>query len=386
MSHHLSAISLPPNQTGRARLSKMSEELARACSRTDQKVLRAWAIGVVGDFTSSLGRRVNNVRKLAGRVVIFNVSEIAGASQAYREDRLVQHTKDRGSAAWSSLRDLFTKSRDAGAELIAALRKDPSALAPHLLAMVVTSLVVSGGPDGDGGAPDLDLLGGIGAHRAIWTHSILMGATLEAAFLALVRLVHLVHENLPADHDEKWDTLARHSQNILAGINKGASVGLSYHFLTDGLVQSGTYHGLPFSMPHEAHEALQTVNGVAEALDATHKDQFATKPIWFRLGAQHWPWAQRGYIPARSKSPEYHRVTLRKPFLVDGRGAQRLSAEELRIVQKYGSWMEALTSEDLMPLTPEQEHFVQVAWGREPVHTEHERAWTKYLTGAYVAA
>ena len=58
-------------------------------------------------------------------------------------------------------------------------------------------LVVSGGPDGDGGAPDLDLMFGIGAHRSVFSHSILMGASLETGLLALLRLTQLVHAKLP---------------------------------------------------------------------------------------------------------------------------------------------------------------------------------------------
>ena len=47
-----------------------------------------------------------------------------------------------------------------------------------------------------GGAPDLDLVFGIGAHRSIFSHSILMGSALETAFLSLLRLVRLTHKNL----------------------------------------------------------------------------------------------------------------------------------------------------------------------------------------------
>ena len=53
-------------------------------------------------------------------------------------------------------------------EVAKLLKDDPKRVAPELLTIVLVSLIVSGGPDGDGGIPDMDIaLGGIGTHRAI---------------------------------------------------------------------------------------------------------------------------------------------------------------------------------------------------------------------------
>lgn len=372
-----------PSPGLKPRLTRMSQELAHAWDHTNHDILAKWAASVAGDFVGSLGRRVRNIGKFGGRVVAFNVDEASAARKAYDQGRLSEHVRERGTAAWEFLQGLFTKSRDAGDDLVASLRNDPRTVAPHLLAMVVTSLVVSGGTDGDGGAPDLDLLGGIGAHRSVWTHSILMGATLETGFLALVRLVQHVHENLPAEHDPKWDELAFHAQSILSAANKGASIGLAYHYLMDGLVQPGTYHGIPFEMPQEAHEVIQVLNGATEGIDARHKDWLATAPVWVRNGARNWPWAQPGYVPAKSKDPAAHRAERRLRFHIDGETQEFLTPKQISGVQKYGTWMEGLTSGRLAPLTPEQERFVRVAWGLTPPTTEFERTWTMYLTGQY---
>jgi hypothetical protein len=367
-----------------ARLARMSDELTYAWERTNSEVLMSWAASVAGDFTGSLSRRVNNVGRLVGGVVVLGVGETTGAVKAYEHDRLGTHLSDRAKAARESLQSMYTRSRDAGSELVTALREDPKTVAPHLLGMVVTSILVSGGPDGDGGAPDLDLLGGIGAHRSLWTHSILMGATLETGFLALVRLVHLIHDNLPQRHDPKWDELALHSQNILSAANKGASVGLAYHFLVDGLVQPGTYHGLPFELPQEVHQALQVLNGAAEGVDAKHKDWLATAPIWVRKGYANWPWTQLGYVAVRSRKAEDHLAERQTKFGIDSDTREFLTEEEARLLEKYGTWMEGLTSGRLDPLTAEQDKFVRVAWGLSLPATSFEKAWTMYLTGKYV--
>lgn len=373
-----------PTEATASRLARMSEELVFAWDHSNSEVLAGWAASVAGDFAGSLGRRVKNVGKLIGGVVVVGVDETTGAIKAFGEDKLGGHLKDRARAAWNGLRDLYSSSRDATTELVTALREDPRTVAPHLLAMVVTSIAVSGGSDGDGGAPDLDLLGGIGAHRSIWTHSILMGATLETGFLALVHLVHLVHDKLPPRHDPKWDELAFHAQNILAAANKGASLGLSYHFLADGLAQPGAYHGLPFEMPQEVHQAVQALNGASEALDVRHKEWFATAPFWVRRGAVNWPWAQPGFVPARSQSPDAHLAARKCRFVIDADTRDFLSDDEAALVERYGTWMEGLTSGDLEPLTSGQRRFVKVAWGLSLPSTKFEQAWTMYLTGKYV--
>lgn len=377
--------SAPSNTQVGARLARMTDELAYAWDRTNQRVVANWAAEVAGYFVDALGRRTKNAGKLVARVIVFNVDEVTGAAKAHSQGRFKEHVKARSHAARVFLQGLLTKSKDAGAELIEALRTNPRMVGPQLLVMVVSSIVVSGGPDGDGGAPDLDLLGGIGAHRSIWTHSILMGTTLETGFLALVRLVHLVQENLPTQHDPKWDELAFRAQNILSAANKGASIGLAYHFLVDGLLQPGTYHGIPVPLPQEVHEVLQVLNGVAEGQDVGYKDWMATAPIWVRGGAKHWPWSQPGYVPARSRNPEDHHRERRTRFLVDEHTRCSLSSEELGVLEKYGTWMEGLTSGRLAPLTPGQEKFVRVAWGLAPLTTSHEKAWTMYLSMRYIS-
>lgn len=295
----------------------------------------------------------------------------------------MDHLRGRASAAVAWLRDFSIRSKLSSQELIEALRNEPSKVGPHLLTMVITSVIVAGGPDGDGGVPDMDLLGGIGAHRSPWTHSILMGATLETGFLALIRLVQLVHSNLPPRHDPKWDDLALHSSSILHAANKGTSIGLSYHFLMDGLVQPGSYHGLPVELPAEAHSALQIVNGIAEALDMRHKRWIRSTPKWFQESVRKWPWVQEGWPTPRSISENDHRSALQTPFEVDSETADFLSADELALVRRYGTWMEGLTSGKLGATTSSQKRFVKVAWCMVDPETLHERAWVMYLAGRY---
>ncbi len=52
---------------------------------------------------------------------------------------------------------------------------------------------------------------------------------------------------------------------------------------------------------------------------------------------------------------------------------------ELRSLEKYGHWFQALSDETLMPLNMKQEQFVRVAKGELEPETIWENAWRKYL-------
>lgn len=212
----------------------------------------------------------------------------------------------------------------------------------------------------------MDLAFGIGAHRSILSHSILMGAALETAFLSLLRLVRLVHSKLPADHAKGWDDLLRQSDPILRGAIAGAGVGMAYHLVIDGLVQPAALHDLPFTAPMPMHQVFIAGSGGIEVQDLLHKDRSEKAP--------------RQASPARSdaEEAELHKAYLRRPTEVGGMVAPLLPAECLSVIQRHGAWMAALADGTLRPTTPAQERLVQVAqWEAQPL-TAHEQAWYLY--------
>ena len=72
---------------------------------------------------------------------------------------------------------------------------------------------------------------------------------------------------------DRWDALHAHAERIALSANRGASIGMAYHLLVDGLVQPAAYHDLPVSMPIEAHQTLISANAAAEAIDVAKKPQ-----------------------------------------------------------------------------------------------------------------
>ena len=55
------------------------------------------------------------------------------------------------------------------------------------------------------------------------------------------------------------------------------------------------------------------------------------------------------------------------------------SAEEIKILERYGHQFERLTSGERHPETKAQEEFVEAARGLRKAETMYERTWAKYL-------
>lgn len=154
-----------------------------------------------------------------------------------------------------------------------ALSTSPKEAAPGLVVSALAFLATSGGMDGDGGVPDLDLIAGIGAHRSIFTHSVISGAVIETLLASTAQLIGLVHENLPVKHDPIWDAIAKHKDEYLAKASAGASLGIAYHLFIDSVVEPAPYHGFPGEHSMGTHQTVMGINSAAEGIDATKKEE-----------------------------------------------------------------------------------------------------------------
>lgn len=253
------------------RLQRLQRELAYAWDQTSRDDVIAWSITSGKGFVGATARRARNILRLVKKAAKFVGTESVAGYAAWEKDRLQSHLLNRVNDAGNSLVQTYRDVTVFTGQIAQAFKDDPKNAAVQLLTLVITSLAVSGGPDGDGGAPDLDLAFGIDAHRSILSHSILMGAALEAGILALLGVVKLTHHKLPDDHDAIWDAWHVQAMTISHAASMGVSVGMAYHLLVDGLVQPAPYHDLPVSMPIEGHQTIFVVNGIGEVMDTAKK-------------------------------------------------------------------------------------------------------------------
>jgi len=127
----------------------------------------------------------------------------------------------------------------------------------------------AGGIDHEGGLPDSDLNLGVGFHRHILSHSIVLGFVVEFTMRSGIELFNATHKNLPDFHHSFWD-----KSNSFINEHKGKAVGFMWlgigtHLIKDaGVFGYGVkaYTGLPFEMSMAGHQGLFMANGVASAM------------------------------------------------------------------------------------------------------------------------
>ena len=108
---------------------------------------------------------------------------------------------------------------------------------------------------------------GIGAHRSIITHSILVGIIAEALLLSTLELALIVHEKLPEDHDPWWDELKENTSNITNDFVVGLSFGIATHLTIDATIDGGgTYKDLPVPLPMIGHQTIMGINAITELI------------------------------------------------------------------------------------------------------------------------
>jgi hypothetical protein len=256
------------------RQDKLYQELRIALAATSAQRLKVWGRDSAARLPRLAARRVKNLGKLLAALAKFTGTELWNAVRALGEGRFRKHIEKRAANAIDGTiekANLITRST---VVIGKALFDDPKKNAPGVLALALGFLAGSGGVDGNGGVPDTDIpILGIGAHRSVFTHSIIAGTLVEGAILAVADLADVVCEQLPpSSRDPFWSNLLEAKNNITRELAKGASAGIAYHLAVDAALQPGAYHGLPGSMPEEAHQTLFALNAAAEGLDVRHKE------------------------------------------------------------------------------------------------------------------
>lgn len=252
------------SEQARSRIVSIYSELTFALSRIEREVIKAWGVRASKRLLLLAARRVGGMARLATMLVRGGSGELNGILQALKQGRMAAHLADRTAGAIDGSITIGREGARAIGNIATALIRDPRSTAPALIGGLLGFGIGSGGLDGNGGIPDLDLVAGIGAHRSPITHTVIAGIVAEGFLLAFADLAAEVHGKLPVQHDSIWDGLARIGRPLTESLAIGTSAGLAYHLLVDAFVQPGAYHGVPFNMPMEAHQTIFAANGVIE--------------------------------------------------------------------------------------------------------------------------
>jgi hypothetical protein len=367
------------------RFDQLSAELTFAVAQVGKPELAEWAAISAKHFGGCLVRRAGNITALVRDLAVGALNFATSAVRATQDDRLLAFLAHSAGGAAKTASEAAKAAVDTASRVHRQLTAAPAEAVPRLLTTVVTSLLVAGGPDADGGAPDLDLMFGIGAHRSILSHSIVMGSALEAGVMSLLALVELVHDRLPVVRDPIWDALHKQAAGLTDALKTGAAVGMAYHLFVDGTLQAAPYHDLPFSAPMSVHESILVANAFAEAKGATQSSGRPAPP-------QAGPSAKRRevtkanlYTTGKTIARQHgkasllaHKAYLAVDLVLEQAASCRMSDEHCTLIRRYGVWMQALADGDLDPRTLEQHDFVAVARKEAQAQTPHETAWHAY--------
>ena len=303
----------PIEQLQSLRVKRLYEELAFALSRTDGAVLRGWGGRAAGRLFHLGSRRVGGLAQLASDLARFGGKEVGGFYQALRGGRFGAHVGQRTAAAIDGSLAVGSEGGRFLTGVGLALLRDPKGMAPKVLGAFLGFNTGSGGLDGNGGIPDLDLLAGIGYHRSPLTHTIIAGIVAEGALLAMVDLAAEIHRRLPQDHDVLWDGLARVGRPFVASASVSLSAGIAWHLLVDAGIQPAPYHDLPFSMPIEAHQAVFAANGAAEGADAAKRaGQMQRGPVLLEPNERPQPTTGERVVAGVAKAAQRASASVRK--------------------------------------------------------------------------
>jgi hypothetical protein len=262
----------------RARAPRLIAEFNAAIVAMPETELKAWARSIPGYAATGARRRIGGLASLAKAVGSFSVREWNAGRQALAEERLGKHLHSRADEIAHSTVETLSTGRAVVEIYAERVVREPRREAPVLVAGLLGFMVGSGGLDGDGGIPDLDLLGGIGAHRSLLTHTFIAGVITETLILSLVDLVGRVHDYLPADRDSLWVHLDQRDSRVVEALVRGVSTGLAYHFAVDATVDSGgAYAAGKGILSPGADDALQAAMALAEGLHASSRRMTARR-------------------------------------------------------------------------------------------------------------
>jgi hypothetical protein len=247
-------------------------DLRFALPNIRDRELRDWAKGIPAIGMAVTRRRGSNLKMSAVALWGWMKSEGSMARDAWRAEAIGAHLGQRTRRSIGAARDLTLAAREIAAVYGAQVLANPRTEAPVLVAGVIGLLAGSGGLDGDGGIPDLDLLGGIGAHRSLLTHTFVAGVVAETLVRAAADLATRTHLQLPTQHDKLWDALVLNDSRIVNALCAGVSAGLSYHFAVDATADAGgAYASLKGVISATADNTLQGANAVIEGNDAARR-------------------------------------------------------------------------------------------------------------------
>lgn len=250
------------------RREQIIAEAKYALSKIDSSQKRQLTLVFPLLFGRALTNRVDRLGSFVGNSTKFVYKELLELGSAVKNKKTIAHSKNVFLRLSTATKSLGVNSKHSLRGFIDTVKTNPDERIPSLIVGVLGFYTGSGGLDGDGGIPDLDLALGIENHRSLLTHSVIAGSLIEATVLSAVVLAVSLHEHLPDNHDPMWENLNLSQSKLIESLLIGTSAGLAYHFGIDATVDGGGDYANINGYPHEFEQTIMGANALSEGLNS----------------------------------------------------------------------------------------------------------------------
>ena len=242
-----------------ARLATEARIAVASLSPAEWAQLAAFASGAAA--VGTVNSKIIGIRNLGRR--IFATSRLARDRAG--EVGLKESIKTAPRQAVGVTNAVLNKAREGFRAFLALEPMAKRDALADVLVAGVTTYVVAGGGDLEGGLPDTDLILGVGHHRNPFSHTILIAISVEGSIRFTAAALSRLHGHLPEDHDPIWDSILDAFNRTYEAAVVGVWLGTALHLMKDvGIpgVRTKPYVMLPMSLTNAGHQALLATNAI----------------------------------------------------------------------------------------------------------------------------
>lgn len=252
---------------GKQRSERLYWELQQAVKAVPAQEWKKLGKSLLPIYGRLVGRRVKSLARFGGKVLRQGAKWAVRGWQAANRGSLPDFGRELLSEVKGGLEQRWRAMRSVAKNWLNFFKNNPREAAPQMVLAMIGFYLGSGGMDGDGGIPDLDLQAGIGYHRSIATHSVFMAAFIQLLTIAGGDVFNKIYHHLPEPHDGIWEQVKARMDILLPAFAGATCLGVAYHLGVDSLIDTGkAYADLPFSASMETHQWLMGSQAAAEVL------------------------------------------------------------------------------------------------------------------------
>lgn len=249
---------------------QLASDLRAACSSMGRDEWRALLLHSITGAAVTTGRLRGRALLRMGQTVVGAVGHVISVGPR-------QAAADACDSLKGQVAGLPGRARTAWQQFVSLTRARQIDEVVQALLTWMLFYASAGGADLEGGLPDTDLMLGIGNHRNVLSHSVLLGMESEIGMRFALEMLGGLIGRMPANRHAVWggihDFLARTTDSAVTGI----WLGIGAHLLKDaGLLHIGhtkPVNGLPIPMSMASHQAFLAANGVASVTVAGERSQ-----------------------------------------------------------------------------------------------------------------